>query len=305
MPALKWLRYLITGLMLLRGAAHGGELKDFAGTWVMKVGGRNLFVLTLTAQGDWLIGAWDRPMTFTGSNGAYANMRGGIGHEAVVMSRLASGVLHFRVQNAADGTEENAFAMIVYGEHATLSFDRAPPNVVTNPYLLERAAAGATVAIDWQPNRLYTRTDFDVPSADMKAIYTEDQSKTDAERRKQTRKLIEAGALHTGKDYEEAAVVFQHGDAPDDYLLAHTLATIAVAKGDATAIWICAATMDRYLEKIGQKQIFGTQFSSDAQHHWTLEPYDRNLVPDILRPQLAVPTQGLQAEQLKVYQSQK
>ena len=80
---------------------------------------------------------------------------------------------------------------------------------------------------------------------------------------------------------------------------------VAVSKGDSTAIWIASATLDRYLEKIGQKQIFGTQFSSDAQHHWAQEPYDRDLVSDAIRQQLAVPTQALQEEQLKAYQAQK
>jgi hypothetical protein len=99
--------------------------------------------------------------------------------------------------------------------------------------------------------------------------------------------------------------VFQHGDRPEDYLLAHTLAMVSVSKGDPTAIWIASATLDRYLEKIGQKQVFGTQFSSDLQHHWTQEPYDRDLVSDAIRQQLAVPIQALQEEQLKALQVQK
>jgi hypothetical protein len=151
----------------------------------------------------------------------------------------------------------------------------------------------------------------------MESIFDEDQrvrmaskidwatvNGSDQERREQTRKLLAAGALHTGKDFEEAAFVFQHGDKADDYLLAHTLAMVAVAKGDSTAIWIAAATLDRYLQKIGQKQVFGTQFRSDAQQHWTQEPYDRDLVSDALRQQLAVPPQALQSERLKGYQAQ-
>ena len=75
------------------------------------------------------------------------------------------------------------------------------------------------------------------------------------------------------------SVVFQHGESADDYLLAHTLAMIAMSKGDPTAIWIASATLDRYLGKIGQKQVFGTQYSRDSQHGWTQGPYDRGLVP--------------------------
>lgn len=151
----------------------------------------------------------------------------------------------------------------------------------------------------------------------MKAIYDEDQrvrmsaninwsvvNKSDAERRQQTRKLLADGALHSPKDYEEAAFIFQHGDSPQDYLLAHTLAMVAVSKGDSHAIWIASATLDRYLQNIRQKQIFGTQFSSDAQKHWTQDPYDRDLIPDSLRVQIGVPSQATQAEQLRAHQSQ-
>jgi hypothetical protein len=168
--------------------------------------------------------------------------------------------------------------MTVHGDHATLAFDDIPPGAVVAPELFERVASGATVAADWEPNRLYTPSDSDDPNAEMNAIFAEDQrvrmaseidwstvNETDAKRREQTRHLLAIGALHTDKDYEEAAFVLQQDDRPEDYLLAHTLAMVAESKGNSTAIWIASATLDRYLEKIGQKQIFGTQFSSDPQ----------------------------------------
>jgi hypothetical protein len=272
----------------------------------------------LTAEGADIRGSWDRPMKYASTNGAFSNMRGGVRRDAIVRSRLSDGVLHFTVQSVNDPKDEDTYAMTVNGDHATLVFDDIPPGAVVAPRLFERVAPGAKAATDWEPNRLYTPNDSDIPNAEMNTIFAEDQrvrmasdidwktvNRTDAERREQTRKLLAAGALHTAKDYEEAAFVFQHGDMPEDYLLAHTLAMVAVSKGDSTAIWIASATLDRYLEKIGQKQIFGTQFSSDSQHHWTQEPYDRNLVSDAIRQQLAVPTQTLQEEQLKAYQAQK
>jgi len=130
-------------------------------------------------------------------------------------------------------------------------------------------------------------------------------NRTDADRRAATRKLLSSGLLHTGRDYKEAAFVFQHGDSPADYLLAHTLAMIAVSKGDAMAIWIASATLDRYLQKIGQKQIFGAQFLSSSQTGWTQNPYDRDLISDELRQQLGVPSQASQELQLKAFANQK
>lgn len=312
---------LVAFLISIASVANAAGADAFLGTWVMRADNRNLFVLTLTQRDGRMEGRWDAPAKFSSTDLLFANMRGGVRHDTLVRTRLSDGVLHFTVQHA-NGTpekpDEDAFAMRVNGDRATLAFDEIPPDIVVSPYVFERASSGAQVATDWEANRTYSVEDSDVPSAEMKAIFDEDQrvrlggkvdwknvNQTDAERRQQTRKLLASGALHTGKDYEEAAFVFQHGDSADDYLLAHTLAMVAVSKGDPTAIWISAATLDRYLEKIGQKQVFGTQYSSNPQHQWTQEPYDRQLVSDSLRKQLGVPVQALQTEQLKAYQSEK
>ena len=85
----------------------------------------------------------------------------------------------------------------------------------------------------------------------------------DEQRRGAVAELLKQGKLHTGEDFEHAAFIFQHGGTPDDYLLAHTLAMVAVARGRSTAIWIAAATLDRYLQNIKQPQIYGTQFKWD------------------------------------------
>lgn len=310
------LSFLLTILAFAPSFADATELKDFAGSWAMRLGDRNMFVLSLTLKSTNMSGFWERPSEYSGGNLAFSNMHGGVRRDRITQVKFSNGVLHLTVQNASDPKDGDAYAMTVNGDRASLAYD-IPSGVVIAPMQFERVAPGAKVATDWEPNRLYTPNDSDSPSAEMKAIFAEDQrvrmapnidwktvNRTDQERRDQTRKLLSAGALHTGTDYEEAAFVFQHGDKAEDYLLAHTLAMVAVSKGDSTAIWIAAATLDRYLEKIGQKQVFGTQFFSDAQQHWTQEPYDRDLVSDALRGDLAVPTQDLQSEQLKAYQAQ-
>ena len=123
----------------------------------------------------------------------------------------------------------------------------------------------------------------------------------DAERRITGRKLIADNALHTAQDFENAAFIFQHGDTADDYLLAHTLATIAVAKGHTSALWIVTATLDRYLSKIGQPQVYGTQYHRDPYTSWTQDPYNRTLIPDTLLQQLGVPDRAAQEKQLGGY----
>jgi hypothetical protein len=299
-------------------AQAGPAMLDFAGIWVMKMGERNMFVLTLEPAGSIMKGTFERPAKFDSTNGAFANIRGGVRDDVIVVARLKDGTLRFTTRNPNNASDEDGYVMALRGNRAEIVSDDLPSGMVMQPYVFEKGAAGAKVPADWEPNRLYVASDSDTPDAEMKAIYDEDQrvrtekeidwsavNKSDAERRAQTRKLLTDGALHTGKDYEEAAFVFQHGDTPQDYLLAHTLAMVAVSKGDSTAIWIAAATLDRYLQKINQKQIYGTQYSSGPQNHWTQDPYDRDLISDTLRAQLAVPSQSTQNEQLKAYQSQK
>lgn len=121
-------------------------------------------------------------------------------------------------------------------------------------------------------------------SAEMKRIYDADQADRqinigamtpqqlldwtnkvgprDAQRRRQVRDLIARGAFHTGVDFDEAAVVFQHGDNPSDYLLAHTLAIVAVAKGSSKSRWMAAATLDRYLQAVKQRRFLGPNTAS-------------------------------------------
>jgi len=121
----------------------------------------------------------------------------------------------------------------------------------------------------------------------------------DAVRRLMVRKLIDDDALHTAQDFEDAAFIFQHGMNADDYLLAHTLATIAVAKGNASALWIVTATLDRYLGKIGQSQIYGTQTHKTPSTPWTQEPYNQTLIPSSMLKVLGVDSRTEQQKRVE------
>jgi hypothetical protein len=112
----------------------------------------------------------------------------------------------------------------------------------------------------------------------------------DAQRRARTKQLLDSGALHSADDFYHAAFVFQHGDQPNNFLIAHILAMVSMRLGRADASWIAAATLDRYLQAIGQKQVFGTQFNKMDSQAWTMEPFERALISDSLRQALAVPS---------------
>jgi hypothetical protein len=130
----------------------------------------------------------------------------------------------------------------------------------------------------------------------------------DAQRRTQVMALISRGELHTGADFEEAAVIFQHGDKTDDFLFAHTLAIAAVAKGRTQSRWLAAATLDRYLHRMNQPQIYGTESLGSKignEWSWTQDPYNRGLIPDSLRGEMCVLSLAEQQHSLELLRAGK
>lgn len=115
----------------------------------------------------------------------------------------------------------------------------------------------------------------------------------DAERRKRVAFLLVEGKVQSALDYYHAAMVFQHSDLASDFLQAHILSTISAMKGYGPARWLSAASLDRYLQKIKQPQIFGTQYRNEdpkqALSGWTMEPYDRS-IPNPVRHEYGVPS---------------
>ena len=110
------------------------------------------------------------------------------------------------------------YLLSVDGDRASLSYSDVPPGALA-PWTMERATAPQSTATTWQPNRLYVVGDSDVSSPEMKAIYDADQAerqaatidgptlgKADSVRREKARKLLDPGSLHTGQDFEEAAI---------------------------------------------------------------------------------------------------
>jgi len=112
----------------------------------------------------------------------------------------------------------------------------------------------------------------------------------DAARRDEVRRLYRQGKLRTGNDYYRAAVILQHGKEPEDFLLAHDFAIVAVSLGRSSCRWLIAATEDRFLLSIGRRQRFGTQFRTDAAERAPrLYPVD-GAITDGLRQALDLPT---------------
>jgi hypothetical protein len=91
-------------------------------------------------------------------------------------------------------------------------------------------------------------------------------SPRDKARLKRVKELYTENLLRTANDYDCAATVLLHGDAPEDFLLAHEfwIVAISMGKNDKETLSLAAASEDRYLMNIGRAQRFGTQLRSEG-----------------------------------------
>lgn len=138
--------------------------------------------------------------------------------------------------------------------------------------------------------KLYAEDQADRRYVVGKTIDWEAVSIRDESRELRVKALISAGELSSGADYYFAAMILQHAPMAGDQLLAHDLCVIALSKGEERAKWLAAASMDRFLLKIGRLQRFGTQFQSNRSFRPPqLTPVDPT-VSDALRREFNVPS---------------
>ena len=296
----------IAAALLLAGPAVAAD-RGMEGTWAFKSEGHIVMVLRLKGTS----GTLERPQ--------HANFAGGAAVSGIQLpvttaplevAAAGPGALRIREPDPAHPGRADILDFRQIGpDIAELTIEGAP----ISPIPFVRVGADARV----DPN--IARRAPDVPdNPAMSRIYDADQlarrgdvrsidfdamTTSDAKRRAQVQEMIRRGELHSATDFLHAAFIFQHGDTPADFLFAHTLAVIALRKGSDQGAWIAAATLDRYLQKIGQPQVFGTQFLWGPGKPYTQDPYDRTLIPDSLRALLGVPNQAAQDLQLKAYQA--
>jgi len=268
--------------------------------------------LTVERRNGQYSGSLTAPEHWTTGDGiTFTKVGPGVATRSTASASVNQTVLHMVFENPRDRTDNDEFDLaLVDPTHASLRLVGVPlaPWPLTKSTNADLAAHGA-----WDPEQSYAIDRPAVaPNVEMTTIFDEDQAARqnwqnltdaqraavtvrDAVRRKRTRVLLDAGELRAGADFRRAAVVFQHGDAADDFLVAHTLALVALAMGDTEARWIAAATLDRYLTTIGKPQIYGTQFDNQLALR---EPYNRALILDDLRKALNVPPLAEQLDHL-------
>jgi hypothetical protein len=289
--------------LLVCGACSSrpAEESPYAGTWVVNVEARPFLVLTLERDGDRFAGTLTRPRMMTTDGRSVSRIGQDLHTDRVSAGQPPNGALRLVATPDGEGEMMEFDLKVNASGDGSLALAGAP--FPPFPVVRHMGATPAQVWTGWDATRTYLVDEpYVAPNAEMAAIYQADQAprqsakdfqahaaqieKDDAVRREKTRALLEKGELRAKEDFRLAALVFQHGAEPRDYLFAHTLALVALAKGDRSASWIASASLDRYLQSIDRPQIFGTAFTFQGTSR---EPFDRETLDAGRRRQPALP----------------
>ncbi|WP_245653654.1 hypothetical protein [Sphingomonas pituitosa] len=300
---------VITALFL---AATPIPPTDAVGCWALRADGTDLmrFALTRTRAG-WL-GKWQHPKHFSLDSDTMWRVTGAVVEQVTPQVHEVPGGVELVFDDPSPGAVPDRFVLTPQGVTGQLSYNP----ISVEPWTVRRVACTAPFG-GWDTGRTHVLPIDRPTNPEMTAIFNADQAARssdtaidwakvgpeDRERRARTQALLDAGKLQSGEDYRNAAFIFQHGDSPADYLKAHALAVIAVARGKPAATWIAAATLDRYLQAIGQPQVYGTQFQN-GESGWSQGAYQKALLPDALRKASRVPPLSDQAKQLREYRGE-
>lgn len=224
----------LTGLLLSGCTA---KADDWAGDWVWSVEEKPAMVLRLDASAH---GDLSRPLHLTmDANAGYWRMidaSSELATIAVTPVETSVETITLRAIDSLRGETTNYRLTRTGPDEAELTLADIP---AAPPFPLRRAATPTTVATDWIPGRAYGGPPLLADNPKLTRLFAEDQAarqgtapigldvtRQDMERRVIVRRLLDAGQVRSGTDHYHAAFIFQHGDRPDDYLLAHALASL-------------------------------------------------------------------------------
>lgn len=123
----------------------------------------------------------------------------------------------------------------------------------------------------------------------------------DSIRRKKVTSLLESNQIKTANDYENAAMIFQHGKDSLDYKMAVKMMRKAIELDPKKNKWLLAATIDRELMSRKKPQIYGTQFVRKGKDDpWELYKMDTTKISDIERKAHRVETLAELKEKVKL-----
>ncbi len=294
-------------VLLMTWVGAPASAADPAGLWALRAGDTTLMLFEIVHTPQGWRGAWSQPAHYRTDRVSFRQIEGAAVRRTARTAHALPDGIDLVFDNPVPGRAPDH---LIFRPQDANTARLTWATFDSTPFLLTREATAPALG-PWPPDRVYIP---DRPTdPEMTAIFDADQSArgdpakidwsvllpADRGRRARTQVLLDAGRLASADDFYHAAFVFQHGEQPEDFLKAHALAMIAAARGQPDAGWIAAATLDRYLQRIGQSQIFGTQFSQPSGKDWTQEPYRRDILPDALRRAAGVPPLAEQEEQRK------
>jgi hypothetical protein len=145
-----------------------------------------------------------------------------------------------------------------------------------------------------QAVRTHLRT---LPNNEVRKYITEVMLPKDKIRLAQVENILKTHKNLSSKEYFAAAMIMQHGSEPEHYQLAMELSkkSANLDPKNKNASWLACAAEDRYLIKIGKKQIWGTQLKRKMNYNKTfeiyyLENFDKTARSDTERTKCGIPT---------------
>lgn len=302
-------------LLPLLLAAAPAPASAWTGSWDLDVAGTTIFRLEIVNTPDGVAATWVRPTRLDIDGDGFSNLIGPAVSRKGTQTRMVEGDAEFSFDDPRPKASPDVLHLHrIDADHIDVTYQ----GLGVPAFHFVRSKPHPAALGSWDSRRSYFLGPPRPSNPEMTAIYDADQADrqmdftridwsvvepADEKRRKRTQELLDAGQLQSAEDYSGAAFVFQHGSKPEDFLKAHLLAMVAVARGKPSALWIASAALDRYLQSIGKPQVLGTQSMLPAHGPMTQEPYNRTLISDAMRQAVGVDTLAEQEQKLKDQQA--
>lgn len=130
-------------------------------------------------------------------------------------------------------------------------------------------------------------------------------SEKDSLREVRVYELLDSNKVLTSADYNNAAIVFQHGKDSIAYGMAVKLMRKSIELDSTRNKWLLAAAIDRDLLSRNKPQIYGTQYWKKKDQPFELREIDTTKITDAERIEYGVETLAQQKEKVKRMNSKK
>lgn len=123
--------------------------------------------------------------------------------------------------------------------------------------------------------------------------------KHDSVREKRVYELLDSNKVLTAEDYNNAALIFHHGEDSVAYGMAMKLMKKSIELDPTRNKWYLAVMTDRYLLSINKPQIYGTHYKRLDNRIYVREEMDSTKITDAERIEYGVETLAEQREKIK------